>query len=614
MSRSLPIQLNSVFQISKRQIYFQDVTFGMENKVNLQRMLELEKSGGPSMLMNALIYGFKPFFKTDRKSIQGNDDTTRVFGLNTHLAPPTMYYNFPKTVLKNVQKNNGLFEVSLQYSDPDHQWNPDKLICSIAGNGTDAISTVETDNLFFAYLKKRKASKLEINQMFTAMCVKNLPVPKKNEESSEYKEYFINGNPEEGLRAVHLDEYEKLIINANENLPSFTDIEFGLFFFLLDVSKRYNMSCVLNGGHLIKTEKIADDLAELLSLKNAKDDKAYDKKLKEFMDATKGDTETPSRSALIVDSFRQLPLFDLIFQQKSEFMERNFGALCVKIDAYLLNLVKPTDKLGMILQFPFALGRAPRLMTLLISLDNDGNIKIEDPFIDATDPCSLTAKTVDKSLADSIKYSGTPSASLFLLENPEEMEGKFNDALKQLTKLKKEDSSDNQTFINMVETVYSVFGDPSAKVKFLNNKPLALSSKGDDWESHVKTMQVSGFLLSSTDIRADGPNVKFKDDPDFDDLMYGYGQEPEEIPYIEVPAAPDDYHWNPILTVELSDKFSKKRKLNHLPEGFPEPVAFPEHIGAASRFNPMNKNWERMREEDFKSWSRSLKLWNNWPI
>ncbi|MEX1035292.1 MAG: hypothetical protein WDZ54_05010 [Sneathiella sp.] len=611
------VALNSVIKFSRRQIHFQDALFGMENERNLERMIKLEKSGGPSMIMNAITYGIQAPFITDPKSIQGNDDTTRVFGLNELKTVPNEYSAFPMGVLKNVRTRNGLFEVSFQYDDKRGQWNPENLLEYLGKNDLAKLKNIGSHTLFESFLKKRNASDDEIANMYAAAFRKNIHsletygavswLTHRSEHQDEIdgiKGQFEKNKPDLGLRPSVRESLCKRVKNADENLPSFTDIEFGLFFLSLDPSERYNMACLLQGGHLIKTEDVAADLQELLKLKKSGDKEKYTQKLKAFLEATKGNSETVPRSEMIINSFRQLPLIDLIFQQNSDFLARNFEALCVKIDSYLLNLVKPSEKLVVNLQFPFVFDGAPAFITLLVSVGDDNIIKVEEILTDASDPLSLTAKAVDPRLANSLKYCGTPSASICILENPKEMEPKFVEVAKSLWELNKDETSASQIFINRINSLFSAFATPDIKLRLLSGTPLALDKNEDDWDVRRTEMTKMGMLPSSTVIRKGLPNVLEEEEPDPHGLAK-HGIIPSII-YSVVNPVPNNFEWRPILTFELSEKFKieKAKTLNELPSGFSEPVAYPEHIGAASPLNPMSDTGKLLSEETFNKLTR----------
>ncbi|MCF8466966.1 MAG: hypothetical protein K9G33_06150 [Sneathiella sp.] len=598
MNKNLPVALGSVFKTSRRQVHFQDVLFGMESERNLERMIKLEKSGGPSMIMNALTYGIQAPFITDPKSIQGNDDTTRVFGLNRLKIVPLEYSAFPTGVLKNVKTRNGLFEVSFQYDGKRGQWNPERLLEYLGQNDLSALKKIASHTLFESFLKKRNASDDEIANMYAAVYRKNISSLTDQDDIDFLSGSFQNNDPEQDLRPEKRKELCDAVKNADEKLPSFTDIEFGLFFLNLDPSERYNMACLLQGGHLIKTEEVAANLQELLKLKKANNKEKYAQMLSDFMEATKGNIETMPRSELIINSFRQLPLIDLIFRQNSDFMARNFEALCVKIDAYLLNLVRPSEKLVVNLQFPFVFDGAPAFITLLVGVGENNIIKVEELMTDASDPLSLTARTVDPRLANSLKYCGTPSANICILENPKEMETKFIEASKALWKLNKDETSANQIFINRLNCLFSVFSDPAVELRYLSGNRLVVSSKDKDWDNICRAINGTGFLNSQYRIKANPIKTVTVDNGWYD----GYDGVwiSDEVENADKTAV-ENYDWRPILTVELSEKFKieKAKTLNELPSGFPEPVAYPEHIGAASPLNPMSDTGELLSEESF---------------
>lgn len=592
--KPLPVALNTLFKVSRRQVYFQDVLFGMENERNLERLLKQEKSAGPSMIMNAVTYGIKVPFITDQKTIQGNDDTTRVFGLNPLNTVPDEYCKFPESVINNVQIRNGTTEVSFQYSGNDLQWNPDMMIEYCHKYGLEGLSQISSYSLFKRYLKKRGASSYEVGEMFKAVYRKNLATLDDPYKRKLIEQNFIDNDPTKNLK-LEIQEYLYKDVCDAEILPSFTDIENGLFFLVLPPSKRYNMFCVLQGGHLIKTEEVASRLQELMKLKEENSDE-YAIKIEAFMEATRGDTGKIPRSEQIVNSFRKMPLFEFIFQQNSNFMARNFEALCVKIDGYLLNLVKSNEQLIVNLQFPFVFGGAPAFVTLLVSVDENDGVKVEELFTDSSDPLSITAKSVDPRFANSIKYCGTPSANICILENRGQMESRFAEVSSSLRALVKDETSDRQIFINRTNALFSAFSDPLVKLRYLNGKPLAISSKDENWNDICRAIDATGLITTKYALKKNPPKTM--------EITFEWYSESllnDDVQDVPVSDAIENYDWPTILTYELSEKFmvEKAKQLNELPSGFVPPTAYPEHIGAASPLNPMNDTGESLTEETF---------------
>lgn len=203
----------NVYHIVKRTVYTQDVLFGMEDKLNAKRMLELEKSGGPSMLLNVSKYKMTTPFRTGSKAVSLNDDLTRLFGLNSLTqADAQRYKSFPLSVWKAVQRRNGLLEVSFQYSDDRDQWSPDNLLRAIVRDGKEKVLNAEIQDLFFSYLKRQKPSRDDIDEIFSIFDPDSVDPETKR------------------LPKEKVDTYVRYVEEAAIETPSFTDIEYGIFF------------------------------------------------------------------------------------------------------------------------------------------------------------------------------------------------------------------------------------------------------------------------------------------------------------------------------------------------------------------------------------------------
>ncbi|MCC3306277.1 hypothetical protein [Sneathiella sp. HT1-7] len=597
----------TVFQISNRQVCFQDSVLGLANKANLLRMRDFDKSGGPSLLMKSGIYGVPVPYFYDPSSVSGNEDTTRLYGLNTMKQSPHHYWNYPETVYGSIKRRSGLLEASFQYDDIKEQWNPDNVITYIAEYGIDPVKTLVTDKLFNSYLKRANPSDEQIINMYWAAYKKNadsIPNGRLNPKHQEwFNEAFKDGDPEKGLAENERIKRINDVRQADENLPSFTDVEFAYLFFGLKPSKRYNLACCLNGGHLISTETIASKLNELLKLKKAKDEQNFNQKLTEFLEITKGDPTKASRSEMIAGSLKELPLFNTIYQQNSSFMERNFEALCIKLDAYLLNLVKPSEKLVINLHFSHVFDNAPYFMTFLLGVEKDGSIGVQEVLTDASDPLSLSAKVVDSRLSNSIKIVGTPSANIRIVENPADLMDKSNQILKDAKFAQKINDASDSAFLDRIDNLFDLISDQKIKLRFLNGNPVQLSSSGDDWRYRAFAMSSIRFPSFQETPRT----IKeiFLPSSSIDGDAYEEGSDD----YCEEgPMSPKSYQFTPILTAEPPEDFNKNRKLNHLPAGFPTPVLYPEHVGAASPLNPLTTKGIDLTEELFK------KLVNNEKI
>ncbi|WP_373085803.1 hypothetical protein [Sneathiella sp.] len=589
-----------VFHHSKWQVHFQDVLFGLANETNLIRLTTYEKSAGPSLLMRSEEYGVPVPFIVDPNSVQGNDDTTRVFNINP-LTSADIYSTFPMAVSVATRARNGLFEVSLLYDDEANQWNPDKAINYLAKSGLEKAMALNSGELFAAYVKRRNSSDNDIINMYRAVFRKNARYISKEKLESQ----FVDGNVDGELTEIAEQMVLEGVENADLSLPSFTDVEFACFFFKLTPEDRYNMAVVSAGGHFIETEVITAKLKELLELKKNNQEKDYALKLSEFMSFTKGDTSTPSRAEKIAASLKELPVFGEIYKQNSSFMERNFEALCIKLDAYLLNRVKPSEMLGVNLQFPFVHDRTPHFMTLMFGINEDNSIKVEELLTDMSDHLSLSAPVLDPRLAKSIKICGTPSANLFVVENPDYVTSSSMAHMKDLIKLSKLTTDPNDLSSLRQKALYDLFSDDAVKLRRLNDAPIRFAAEGDSWLDRKEAME--GFLTLSTiqnkkEIDSDTPiKIKILEEEE------SVGVDGYYLSYttteIKIPTDVSYYDWTPILTAELPADFSKGRKVNQeVPEAL-SPVVFPEHIGAASANNTLTTKGVVLTNEEFKKMS-----------
>lgn len=567
----------NLYYLAKRTVFTQDALFGMEDRFNIKRMLDLEKSGGPSMLMNVKKYEIMTPFLAGSKAVVDNDDLTRLFELNTTTQRETEIYKlFPLSVLKSVQKRNGLFEISFQYSDDRDQWSPDSLLRAIVKHGKAKVLGARTDALFWSYLKRLKLTRDDIDEIFSVIDPASVIVSTKR------------------LPKDKVDMHVESVEAADITMPSYTDIEFGTFFLGDEKEEdqlprmQYNMACVVNGGHLIPTRTISTCLSDMLDLLKKEDEEAYRGKLAEFLLMTKGDTSKKCRSELIFDYLRKIPLFDCIFSQESEFMTNNVAALAVKADAYLLNLVKPSEALLVNLQLPYVLGEAPLIVTLLVRLDERGMIDVSELLTSEGDPLSLTAEKLDKRLENSVKYCGTPAANICILENPEDITDIITAVKEALGKKNASEKDPCKIFENRLDALFELFSDKRVKLRYLNGNRLALSAKSDGW--HERQCAVEATSLVNFKRVAKSDPVKTITIP----VGEGAGLW-EEID----PDAIENYEWLPCWTVQIDERFAKERAVSTLPKGFPLPAFYPEHIGAASPLNPINTTWKLMTYNEF---------------
>ncbi len=594
-SSSLFLLKSSVIWFSKRRVFTQNVLFGTANEVNYKYVINKGLSCGPSIIMGAWKYDKKTYFQTDSRAIQKNDDLTRLFGLNRLDQVPVIYKDYPKNVLQRVKERNGICFASFQFSDKNPQWTPDKLITSISRVGLDEFLSLRTDELFNSYLKNRNATVDDIANMYSAAFVKNVMYLPQIEKEFYYKGFFVDGDPEKGMQPEKLNDYVQKIEKADVTLPSFTDIEFVLFFLKTPQSEQNNIACVVNGEHFIPTQMVSQYLKDLLTLKQADDDIGYQKKLAEFLTLTRGNSEVPSRSAGIVDAFRKFPVFEYIFSQNSDFMSSNFELLCAKIDSYLLNLVKPSESLIVNLQFPYVLGEAPLFITLLIAIDAKGNLVIRELLADAKDPLSITAEKLDSRIANSLKYCGTPSANICILENPGELEKLLVEATTGLWEKNAKETSDTKMFINRLNALFSVFSDPAAKLKYLNGKRLSFSAKGNGWKEQQQVISVCGLL----NVKMQEKKVPVKTFV-VDDFVPTDGGGIVQNKTVVDEEALENYFWIPSWSVELNERFKTEKTLNRLPTDYPLPNFYPEHVGAASPLNPISTSWKLPTYEELK--------------
>lgn len=351
---------------------------------------------------------------------------------------------------------------------------------------------------------------------------------------------------------------------------------------------QYNMACVLNGGHLIPTRVISTYLSDMLALLQQKKEEEYQEMLAEFMAITKGDTSKKCRSEIIFDALRDIPLFDYIFSLDSDFMTNNVAALAVKVDAYLLNLVKPSEALLVNLQLPYVLGETPLIATFLVRADEQGAIKVDELFAKKGDAFSLMTKPLDKRLQNSVKYCGTPSANICILENPDEVKDLIAEATETLRRQNDGEERSHKIFVNRLNALFDVFSDSRVKLRYLNGSRLTFSAKSDGWHERQCAVEASSFVHFQRVKKSD----PVKTVGEIVDLSF----EVYEVFDLE---AIENYDWSPCWTVQLDDSFMKDRPLNRLPEGFPLPAFYPEHIGAASPLNPINTTWKVMTYKEF---------------
>ncbi|MAL79712.1 MAG: hypothetical protein CMN55_11475 [Sneathiella sp.] len=593
-SNSLFLLKSSLIWFSKRHVYTQNVLFGTANEINYKYVLNKGLSCGPSIIMGAWEYDKNIYFETDSRAIQKNDDLTRLFGLNKLDQVPVIYKDYPKNIMQSIMERNGICFASFQFSKKDRQWTPDKLITSICKIGLDNFLNLGTDELFYSYLKNRNATVDDIANMYSAAFVKNVMYLPEKEKEDYYKGFFVDGDPGKGIQPEKLEDYVQKIEKADVTLPSFTDIEFVMFFLNSPEAEQNYIACLVNGEHFIPTKTVSQYLKDLLALKQADDDIGYRKKLAEFLTLTSGNSEVPSRTSRIVDAFRIFPAFEYIFAQNSDFMSSNFELLCAKIDSYLLNLVKPSESLVVNLQFPYVLGEAPLFITLLIGNDAEGNLVIRELLTDSKDPLSITAKKLDSRIANSLKYGGTPSANICILENPEELEKILAEVTTDLWAKNAKETSDTKMFINRLNALFSVFSDPAAKLKYLNGKRLSFSAKGNGWKEQQQVISVSGLL-----------NMKMQEKETpvktyvVDDFIPTDGGGIVQKQTVVDEQALENYFWIPSWSVELNERFKAKKSLNRLPMDYPLPSFYPEHVGAASPLNPISTSWKSPTYEEF---------------
>src|SRR5690606_15889985 len=105
-------------------------------------------------------------------------------------------------------------------------------------------------------------------------------------------------------------------------------------------------------------------------------------------------------------------------------------------------------------QLPYVLGKAPLFIPLLVCVDEKDKLIVRELLTKAGDPLSISAGKLDQRITNSLKYCGTPSADICILENPQEMEEIFSNSALNLWKKSETETSDGQIFINRLDALF----------------------------------------------------------------------------------------------------------------------------------------------------------------
>ncbi|GLQ07380.1 hypothetical protein [Sneathiella chinensis] len=542
-----------------RTVFTQDAVFGFENRKNLERMIRYEKSGGPSLVMNASRYGLEVPFFTDHTNIAKNEDTAQLFGLWDSELNPLCYIDYPRTIWKSVRDRNGLLEISLQYDKAP--WNPDRLITYLAEHGTGKLERLLTSDLFDTYLGRLNLTDQEIEKIYTQQIDDTITEIAKEDNYKSYlmiQDYFSGGLTTNPLKPEIAQAYIHKVRVSEEATLSFTDVEFGFFFFMIPPEERGNLAIVLNGGGIANTADICDRLLHLLRLKERHDEPTYEAALKAFQDRISGSSEGLPEAAGLINSIRGLPAIDGFLQRASDFKRRNFESLCLKMVARYEN--RPSERAGLltVLQFRQPKG-APPIVVPVLMYDEGGGVQIQELLPPAGEGSFFTWGLATYQVQLSLE-TATPSANFCYVGNVRSFLEKTRDCKR---------SSD---FLVRTRQLYQLLSVLSHDIRDIDGQSVSLPVGPGHWRNLLKYLDAGTLLTCDFTLRKNPPLVAVGPDR----------ADGEDAPFETVLVdALENYHFRLGLTGPFPHGSSTGRKKDKLPEGYSLPTIFPHHLGAA---------------------------------
>lgn len=556
----------SAISFIRRTIFTQDCFLGLANRSNLDKTIETQTACGPSFLLLAAQENIETPFKSNSVNVKKNESVADLVGLFHEDLRVCQYSDFPKQILRNVQSRKGLLILSFLHDGMP--WDPDPLITYLARNTFEDLMSLSNSKLYHSYLKKRGVTQEQLFHMAT-----------------------VEPMPDESFRTQYVESFIKQVSSADVSLLSFTDVEFGYLFFGCEDETLYNAAVMLPGGALMETALFQEKLKSLLDARRRQNTALYDGLLEDFKRLTLKGAERGEPISRIEEGLGSLPVFKQILDSEYDFYINNFKMLCLKIDAYLLNQVREGEALLVNLNFPMVHNGAPHIMSLMFRKDEGVGVIVKEVFGSMENPFSIEGQDLQDGLKNSLLYCGSPSASMCVVENPDDVIVLSMQVLEA-----KPQAVPRNPAVQIFDNLYRVFSSDVIQLRYIDRQRFTISCPEKNWFSRMEIMARVGFIYIETEMDKGGPDLI----DNGSGFMTDGGEyvEPDQIPN---PHSVENYIWTFYQDRELLLSKKHKREFGVLPKGIAKPIKYPHHIGAASPLNPLKDSISRMTDHDFRA-------------